>query len=231
MKNIIRIITLSLYFCSSFALACSCGHITLEEKVNLSENIFIVETNRIETIIEADDENIPSGKRHAYFKVLETLKGSPSGIEFIVSAEKPICCMCHSKVTNNTKYLVFNTGGDKIFLNTCSLTQRVHDQNEQSETIKALLMPSQPSEVFTGVYVSNSQLFLNDDGTKTKLLQLATEGFYTPMIRVSFEGIRLPSGKLMVTNLHDELALTEQEVKVVEESLATTNQTAVNKKQ
>ncbi len=92
-------------------------------------------------------------------------------------------------------------------------------------------MPSQPSEVFTGVYVSNSQLFLNDDGTKTKLLQLATEGFYTPMIRVSFEGIRLPSGKLMVTNLHDELALTEQEVKVVEESLATTNQTAVNKKQ
>lgn len=230
MKNFSKTLVACLYLCSSVVMACSCFNPSLAEKVSGADNIFIVETNKIETVIPAGNKEVPSGKRKAYFKVLETLKGSSTGTDFIVSAEKPICCMCHSKVKNKTKYLVFNNGGD-IHLGSCSATRILHNHEEESETIKALLMPSQPSEVFTGVYVSNNQLFLNDDGSKTKLLQFATDGFYTPMSRVSFEGIRLPSGKLMVTNLHDELALTEQEIEVIEESLEATNQTSVNKEQ
>jgi len=37
------------------------------------------------------------------------------------------------------------------------------------------------------------------------------------MSRISFEGIKLASGKLMVISLSEERTLTEEEIKVIEE--------------
>ncbi|MGB0494937.1 MAG: hypothetical protein ACPGJI_01175, partial [Kangiellaceae bacterium] len=89
MSNIHRVIGLCLYFVSSFVFACSCGYVSLEKQVSLSDNIFIVETNKIETTEEANEKEYSGGERRGYFNVLETLKGSSSGFTFIKSAEKP----------------------------------------------------------------------------------------------------------------------------------------------
>lgn len=219
MKNIHRIIGLCFCFFSSIVLACSCAYSTLEERVAVSENIFIVETYKIETLEAADHENLVSGKRRAYFKVLDTLKGSSSGMEFINSAEEPICCMCQMKVENNKQYLVFTNGSDVINLSSCGFTQAVSNPAEIAETIRAMLLIYKPTEIFTGVFISDDQLFLNDDGTNTKVVQLRLTDHFARMSRISFEGLRLPTGKLMVTKLDKEQTLSKAEVKVLEEML------------
>jgi len=217
MKNTHRIIGLCLYFSSSFAIACSCAYSTLSEKVNLSDNIFIVETYQIETIEKANPENYSGGKRHAQFKVLETLKGTPSAATFISSAEEPVCCICQSQVQNNTKYLVFDNGGGSINLGSCGFTQAISNSSEISDTIKAMVQAHKPTEIFTGIYISDRRIFLNDDGSVTEVLELVRKDYYAPMSRITLEGIKLPSGKLLLINLNEEQTLSGAEIAVIEE--------------
>ena len=218
MNKLSSIVSLCLYFCSSVVLACSCAFSTLSEKVNLSENIFIVETYNIETTKKSDVKNYSSGQRRGYFKVLDTIKGSSSGMEVISSAEEPVCCMCQLKVKDKTKYLVFNNGGD-IHLSTCGFTQEIYNFAEVSETIRAMLMPYKPTENFTGIFIFERQLLLNDDGTQSKVLELERDDYFAEMSRISFEGLRLPSGKLWVIDLQEEQSLSEEQLKVVKERL------------
>ncbi len=208
------------YLFSSAIMACSCYFSSLAEKINISENIFIVETYQIETLKQANPEEFFSGERRGHFKVLKTLKGSSSGMTFINSAEKPICCMCQSQVKNNTKYLVFNSGGSEIHYGSCSLTKPVTNTHEITEIIEGMLEIHKPTSIFTGIYISKNQLFLNDNGNQTKALQLKSKNYFAKMIRVSFEGLKLPSGKVMVTNLQEEQVLSDDEVDVIEERLA-----------
>jgi len=219
MKNLHPIIALCLYFCTSFAIACSCSRPSLPEKVNLSSNIFIVETYQIETIEKADKESYSGGIRHAKFKVLDTLKGSSSEALFISSAEEPVCCICQSQVQNNTKYLVFNNGGDRITLSHCGFTKPLLNSPDAAETIRALVQAHKPTEIFTGIYIRDKLLFLNDDGTKTKVLELEREDFYAEMSRITFEGIRLKNSKLLVVNLNDEQTLSIEEAAHIKETL------------
>ncbi|MBV1909908.1 MAG: hypothetical protein KUG78_11345 [Kangiellaceae bacterium] len=225
MKNIFRFSSFCFYLFSSLAVACSCRYVSLEEKIGLSENILIVEIHEIEVIEPANKENFVGGKRRGHFKVLETLKGSYSGPAFINSAEEPVCCVCQSKVMNKTKYLVFNDGSNEIHLSTCGLTKPISDNLEISEIVKSMLKSHKPTEIFTGIFISNGRLFVNDDGSTTQIVQLVREDYYAPASRISFEGIKLPSGKLMVTNLQEESALSDNEIKVLEEQRGTFLQT------
>ena len=88
-----------------------------------------------------------------------------------------------------------------------------------------MLKSHKPTEIVTGIFISNGRLFVNDDGSTTQIVQLVREDYYAPASRISFEGIKLPSGKLMVTNLQEESALSDNEIKVLEEQRGTFLQT------
>lgn len=178
----------------------------------VTENIYIVEVTDIKVIEKSDLKAFISGRRKGYFSVIETLKGSAEGSTYIESDDEPICCRCGMKVEKGDRYLVFQSSGSSAYYSSCGFTRPISETSDLPEVIKSLVQVYKATELFTGIYIREQQLFIGDDGTRTKIFELELENYYSEMVRVSFEGLRMKSGKLLASNLHDEHVLSQEEI-------------------
>ena len=204
------------FLISPLAVACSCASFSLAEKVQSSDNIFIVKVTDVRVLEKGDQESFFAGSRRGYFDVIETLKGSANGLSYIESADLPICCMCQMKVRIETNYLVFQNSEQSIHLSSCGFTLPVSENSDLPKLIKMLVQAYKPTEIYSGIFSRKNQMFLNDDGSYNRLFELRLKEYYSEVSRVSFEGLRMKTGEIITIKLISEQALSKEEIKLLD---------------
>ena len=217
MHRLLLVVTTAVYFAAATITACPVYVYTLAQKIEMTNDIFIIEVDDVEVVEQADKASDNYGLRRAAFKVVDVLKGSEPSNNIIESFDEFFHPYCNSVLKANTRYLVLSNQTEGYSYSGCGNIVVESKAKEMIEAIRTSLLVHKPTEMFTGIYIRDGEQFIGDDGTRTKAIDLWPRISNSEMTRVFIEAVPMPSGRLLVMNVFDETELSADEVAVVKE--------------
>ena len=129
-KQLLVFLSLTLSLSPTYAHKCKPPR-PASEVWDKSSNIFLAQVASVEIIREGSKEENDAGERHGYFTVLEQFKGNAESIPYLISANKPICCIGQIKLKEGDQFYIFTSSSDMpVYVKACAYAKyrKDHDQ-------------------------------------------------------------------------------------------------------
>jgi len=165
----------------SLASACSCGVIPFHERIGLASDITHIK------VVELENKE---GRLRAYFEVVESFKGDPNSISYLIASINPQGPMCQVTVEKGEELILFSNQTGPLALHLCDSNIRLARKPGYAEVLQRI-MSNDAGELLRGKLVNSfGGLYLDNDEGRNRIIEWPVKDFLTNEVSEHIDRLR-----------------------------------------